>query len=453
MKRMRALTRRCCYDQCHVGLFLGSEVSSHHTNAKPDLIASFFLALILIGVPVNILSNRLYENSWTVGEWLITYAGGFVRRGLPGSVIYNLADSIGLSPTYLIWAACLLLYLALAWLVVSFCKGKFEPSLLVSPLILLGPVLGNNLVRKDIFMLVAYGLCLHIIRNRRRRGPGGKMATAALINMLSMVAILSHETYGFWALPSLAYVLSGQNQKPTITCGDCLRSLALLLPSIVVFCTCLLFRGSPMQARQIHESWQQLVPTIRSLGTLWDTNPPDGAIQAIGWSTSKALSLPLSSLHEVSSGLWIPAVWMLTIYLCINLFVGRGDPLTKAAKRMTALYQFLAILPLFIIGYDFGRWIFIWITSSALLYGFLTAEPAGEPKPSQGAKGSRLACRLIPGVDRRGCLNVSLIVLAIPRCCWTVAQYWHCTPIGYLSVLIKDLKILSTLGLARVLTP
>ena len=422
-------------------------------RSKLDPIASFFLALILVGVPVNILSNRLYENSWTVGEWLINYAGGFVRRGLPGTAIYNLADFFKFSPTYLIWSSSLILYIALAWLIQSFCRGKLEASLLLSPIILLGPVLGNNLVRKDTLMLVAFGLCLHIIRlqirNRARLGP----ASVILINLLSTIAILSHELYGFWALPSLILILSISTKRNLRILGTCLRNIAIMLPSIMIFICSLLFRGSPTQASQIHESWRRLLPTIRTLGTLWDASPPDGAIQSIGWSTSKALSLTLSSLLEFSSGLWIPAVWMLTIYVCLNLFTGRGNSSEQNFKRIVALYQLIAFLPLFIIGYDFGRWIFLWATSSALLYGFLALETGVVQMPSKQNRALQLVSRLIPGVDRRGHFNTVLMFLGIPRCCWTIAHYWHCTPIGYVSILIKDLKIFMSLGFLRAFTP
>ena len=47
-----------------------------------------FTLLIIFGIPLNLYKNRFYDNSWTVGEWLISYAGGFVRRGLPGELIH-----------------------------------------------------------------------------------------------------------------------------------------------------------------------------------------------------------------------------------------------------------------------------------------------------------------------------------------------------------------------------
>ena len=53
----------------------------------------FFIILILLGVPLNLYNNRFYDNSWTIGEWLISYKGGFVRRGLPGQIIHFIAEN------------------------------------------------------------------------------------------------------------------------------------------------------------------------------------------------------------------------------------------------------------------------------------------------------------------------------------------------------------------------
>ena len=47
-------------------------------------LQQFFIILIFLGIPLNLYKNNSYDNSWTIGEWLISYAGGFVRRGLPG---------------------------------------------------------------------------------------------------------------------------------------------------------------------------------------------------------------------------------------------------------------------------------------------------------------------------------------------------------------------------------
>ena len=56
-----------------------------------------------MGIPLNLYKNRFYDDSWTIGEWLISYAGGFVRRGLPGELVQFFSRKYSLSPIVLVW--------------------------------------------------------------------------------------------------------------------------------------------------------------------------------------------------------------------------------------------------------------------------------------------------------------------------------------------------------------
>jgi hypothetical protein len=67
---------------------LTKQFSLHKVSTVKISLESFFVFLIILGIPLNFYKNRFYDNSWTVGEWLISYAGGFVRRGLPGEIIH-----------------------------------------------------------------------------------------------------------------------------------------------------------------------------------------------------------------------------------------------------------------------------------------------------------------------------------------------------------------------------
>ena len=66
-----------------------------------DFLSIFFFTSIVVGSFLNMLSNKTYQyDSWTIGEWLINYQGGFVRRGLSGETIYFLSNSLKISPIF-----------------------------------------------------------------------------------------------------------------------------------------------------------------------------------------------------------------------------------------------------------------------------------------------------------------------------------------------------------------
>ena len=123
-----------------------------------------FTLLIILGIPLNLYKNRFYDNSWTVGEWLISYAGGFVRRGLPGELIHFISTQYSLSPILLVWIFSVLSLVCLILLILYFCKNSFEKSFLLSQLIILAPISEDFLVRKDTLIVFLYGLCLLMLK-------------------------------------------------------------------------------------------------------------------------------------------------------------------------------------------------------------------------------------------------------------------------------------------------
>ena len=113
-------------------------------------------------------------------------------------------------------------------------------------------------------------------------------------------------------------------------------------------------------------------------------------------------------------------------------FIGKiGDPYQKA-KRAIVCYQLIAFLPMFLFV-DIGRWIFMWLTSSALLFSFLI-QVFGLNKVllhSLKFKGSNIISKLIPGISSIRRYNLFLLFMGLPHCCWSVGRYIVSNPIGF----------------------
>ncbi len=62
-----------------------------------------FTLLIMLGIPLNLYKNRFYDNESTVGEWVIPYSGGFVRRCLPVELIHFISTKYSLNPILIVW--------------------------------------------------------------------------------------------------------------------------------------------------------------------------------------------------------------------------------------------------------------------------------------------------------------------------------------------------------------
>ena len=390
----------------------------------------FFTVLIILGIPLNLYKNRFYDNSWTVGEWLISYAGGFVRRGLPGELIHFISNQYSFSPILLVWLFSVFALLSLALLVLNFCKNLFDKSFLLSQLIILAPLSEDYFVRKDAFLVLSYGLSLLIMKALYQKRVK-KLITILAVNFISMIAIFSHESYGIWGLPSLLIIffLFEKNDKKN-TFQSFLYATLFLMPSIFSFFLCWFFKGDINHSLMIHQSWQSLGEIMPSISALYKKEPT-GAIAAIGWGTSQVFTSSLLSQFNLFI-FWHPGMWFLTIYIAMRLFIGKKKDLNQKLKRTIVCSQLIAFIPMFLFV-DIGRWIFIWLTSSALLFSFLY-QTFGQRKLlyfSSILRGEQILTKIIPGFSSTINYNYVLLFFGIPHCCWSLGRYLVSNPIGF----------------------
>ena len=389
-----------------------------------------FTLLIILGIPLNLYKNRFYDNSWTVGEWLISYAGGFVRRGLPGELIHFISTKYSLGPIFIVWVFSIVSLVALILLLLNFCKNLFEKSFLLSQLIILAPLSENYFVRKDTFLVLLYGLSLLIMKALYHKNIN-KLIAVLSVNFISMVAIFSHESYGIWGLPSLLIIFSIFEKKgKKYIFQSFLCATLFLLPAILSFFLCWFFKGDTNQSLIIHQSWQSLAEIIPSVSGLYEKDP-SGAIAAIGWGTSQVFTSSLISQFNLFI-FWHPGMWLLTIFISIRLFIGKKKDLNQQLKRTIVCSQFVAFIPLFLFV-DIGRWIFMWLTSSAILFSFLY-QTFGSKKLSyflSTLKGQQILAKTIPQFSSIRTYNYVLLFFGIPHCCWSLGRYLVSNPIGF----------------------
>ena len=396
---------------------------------RPSLV-KFFIILILLGIPLNLYKNRFYDNSWTVGEWLISYAGGFVRRGLPGQIIHHISNQYLISPILITWFFSVTALISLAFLLLHCCKDSFQKSFLLSQLIILAPISEDYLIRKDSLLVLLYGLSLLALKKFNQEKLS-RIFCILSVNLFSIVGILSHEAYGIWGLPSLIVILYLLNRS--IKKGfyqSILLSTFYLIPSLISFILCWIFKGNIQTALLIHESWQNLSDILPTLGSL-NVSQPEGAIAAIGWGTSQVYIDSIFSQFNLLI-FWHPGMWLLTIYIVLKLFIGKKKDYFQSAKRSIVCLQLIAFLPLFLFV-DIGRWIFMWLSSSALLFAFLT-QVFGIEKVvfhTEGFKGARILKKIIPSFASNKTYNIFLLSIGIPHCCWSVGRYIVSNPIGF----------------------
>ena len=207
-------------------------------------------------------------------------------------------------------------------LVRIFSWGTFDKSFLLSSLILLGPISEDYLVRKDVFLVLLYGLCLLTLKQLYFKKISTSLSIL-LINFFSIIALLSHEGYGIWALPSLFLLIFFYIRKFLINnLKSLLTSFILISPSILIFINCIIFKGNKNSAIAIHNSWKEFKDVMPSTGLL-NSVYPEGAIAWIGESLNTTFQLSISSLSKFNLIIfWHPLMWAITMFLQFVYSVG-----------------------------------------------------------------------------------------------------------------------------------
>ena len=397
------------------------------SNKLEKFLTFYFFILIIIGSIFNLLKNKTYYNIWTIGEWLINYQGGFVRRGLFGSIIYKLSHIFNLSPIVIIHISTLLFFVSFLYLLKD-SKKYFSTVFLFSPIVSLAPLLGNYLVRKDVSGIVAYAICTNLIIKNN------KFPNFLLVNLISCLSILNHESYVFYSVPSLLLLHFASSQN-TLESKDnfskTCKAIIFILPTVIVTLIVFYFKGNNEIALKINESWLNLA-TIIPLKQFPHSFNLSGAIGSLSWTLAQGVSLPLSTITSFEGGgwIWIPAIWMLTIFICGQIFIGDKNKLNRELKLSVLLIQFTFISPLFLLGWDFGRWIFLWISSS-IFFTVALIKIRNLSNNNLDKIYPNFLSKLFNGYELNGFKKSIYLLLSIPGCCWSINSYLEILPIIY----------------------
>jgi hypothetical protein len=342
---------------------------------------TILLALFVLTIFIGELLAGYDKGSWNITEWLINYESGFIRRGLSGQLIFNAYRYLNINPYNLIIGTCVVFYISLCIIITRAAYLKNFPIILLpATYILGGPIVNDFWVRKDVFLMLCFIAALNTLKS------GVTVKRFFLVNFTCCIALLCHESFGFWALFALifAHFIQTVNSSPAIKRLG--RSIAVFIPSIAIFLLCLYYKGNAEQANSIWNSWQNIrFPYNSSLNSM-----PPGAIFPLAWDLLTGITYYSNLIFTYSYGIYVPlglTAGIISVYLIVaySPLIGgflpavysKGIPEFKDLlfkRRVLSIWlliQLCLIVPLFIVGIDYGRWIFLWVTSSVCLYLFL----------------------------------------------------------------------------------
>jgi hypothetical protein len=386
-----------------------------HTDAKPrfGVVAWLLLALLVHAAGTQLAAAFSWgHESWQMSDWLINYEGGFVRRGLPGSVIGFLSETGGIQANHLVIGISAACYLLLgAWLLRR-GSARFPAALILSCIVLGFPAYQDCIVRKDCLGLLLFLGCLRVDSSRLPRP-----VALGFINLLAAAAILSHEAFAFYALPALVVYMRGEGAGLSLT-GHARRTLSLA-PAVAVFLLVVWNHGTPETARAVNASWVPLWRTIDP--AVANPEIPAAAIDALGWSSAQGLAMTAGLLNV---GIYQPAAWAMVFavsFLLMVLFSRTGERHRTAA--LLAM-QWIFISPLFLLGVDYGRWLFLWAAGSMMLLATDRHAPLWVEKRLRHGF-AKSGMRHLPG--RMPAHDWYLLFFGVPVC-WSLHNFLVASP-------------------------
>lgn len=378
--------------------------------AKRVLLLAFSAAFLVYVASAN--SSRVIVSPWLVGEWLVSYSGGFNRRGLAGSVVLALSDLTGANPLWIVFGIQVLLIAGILTILYKKITSRplplgvmvalFSPMALSYFLVDPGGVAGR---KEYALFLVAILWFSFQDTNQQFQRIGWRQSGAFILFGIAFCAlVLSHEGFLFF-LPLLAIPLVFRlvlGAKPSWTWIATSLS-TLTLPSLAALFAITILRAEPTFDQMCSPLTSRQVPERVCQGAIaWSVNSGSAGLE---------FAIEQTSQYVENYGLYyvialISLVFIYSSYRALHLEHLETAQVIVANVLITMLAA--SSIPLFIIAHDWGR--YISISASLISLGLLFTHSYSSPE-LRGTEFFRLSASEWPSPKVKTRLLLTLVMI------------------------------------------
>ncbi len=313
----------------------------------------YFFALVFITTVAGALSGYLEHRPFRMGDWLINYQGGMIRRGFLGEVFYQLAHFTHINPGLYVFIFQIFFYGV--FLFFAYALLKKQQVLLPYALLIFSPFIFtfqiNDLqggFRKEI---IYFALLAFVTWSASAREYKTFEKIFYITLLFYPAVILTHEMLAIF----LPYLLVVYLSVTTLTKKKLFIITLLLLPSIASFIVAIYYTGTSTQVAEITNSIARENYSIIGGGFDW-----------IGKDTSYGIAQVIEHLkdHHYAYYIFVAAFALLAyipIYGKLKLII------KNKLSLLLILISILGSVGLFIVAVDWGRFIYIHLVSIFLL--------------------------------------------------------------------------------------
>jgi hypothetical protein len=372
-----------------------------------------YLGIMLLATFVS--GWRVHGGSgvWTMGDWLINYSGGFVRRGLPGSIAIHLQQALHVRSTTIVIVFGMLLYgclfACIRPLTANVRWNVFSVAAFVSPMTIASPFVSTSGYHKEVAFLAAFSVLLLRLLILRRDGKKMGWGESFVVAIVAVLGTLSHELFVIY-FPYVvgALYIADPNWRRF------LRISALPVVAVAITMSAVLAHpGTVLGSRQV----------CLSLGTE-NQGLCAGSINYLGHTPAEARAETSASVKEYFYLQFMPPLAVLGLLPIIASFWclrGRSiEPNVWAALIACTAVSVLFSLSLFVYGADWGRWIEIHVFSLFLLMLFMT--PLN--RAPAGVRAQRTMWKI----------GGQVLLLSVYATCWSLPGTTNTPKAGYVSM-------------------
>jgi hypothetical protein len=322
---------------------------NHSTLAETRLqkILPYYLVMIFMITIVGALMNYKNHDPWRIGDWLIHYAGGFVRRGFSGELFVILSNTFSVNPAVFVVLTQLTLYAIFFYFCYRLLKNvdllKYA-ILVISPFIFTFQITTfDGGYRKEVIYFAVLSVLAFAKVNYHQ-------ATFEKIFILSLplfaFAILSHELLAVF-VPYLLVLYALNN---TLTVKKYILLAVLCVPLLISMVLAIYYKGSAAHEVLITDALARLGYEVER-----------GALRALTYSMEHSLSRVLEEIKQNYTA------YLAVIALSLLAFIPVQDGLRALLKNKPIAFFILSslfgtmIVALFAL--DWGRFLYIHLVS------------------------------------------------------------------------------------------
>ena len=307
---------------------------------------NFFIYLFSITQVATrtILSDSFEIHYWSFSELLIYYPNRFIRRGLIGQIIKMIDDDgILLDSTLLVVFVNFCLFTLLLFLNLRTFKLTSHQSFLflMSTFGIYQVTIYNQYFhRKEMFLITIFLIINLLLKNRLDSN-----LKLICVLFLTLISILIHEGIALLMFPFIYHLIKKKTNNLKI-------HKLYFITCLITFIVVILNAGTPEISDQIRNS-------LSIEDRIFFEGERD-AITTIGWSLYDTFTLTTFTLiFSGSMFLWFfyIALMVLSVFVILNIPISKISAINPKSLLKNNLI-FLFLIPIFIVGFDWGRWIF-----------------------------------------------------------------------------------------------